>query len=233
MSRRSVGESESLFGATDVPEGRITRRAVPALYPAEGSIHTVLIGEAPGPRGADQSLIPFWGDNAGRLVYRALADAGCAWWDGPPDAFVWPGRDLAARGIYPRVRGVLLTNAFNACPTDDGQRFRAPKRSELLAPANVARLRGELALGMARGCLQVVTLGRVAAGVVTAQLAAIGATDVRVVPRPHPSAQGLLMTAPNKGAGLKLADLEAAWIAALTTMLTAAAEAGAPRSPHR
>ena len=33
----------------------------------------MLFGEAPGPRGADQSEIPFWGDGAGITVYRALA----------------------------------------------------------------------------------------------------------------------------------------------------------------
>jgi uracil-DNA glycosylase len=41
-------------------------------------VRVLLLGEAPGPRGADQSGIPFWGDRAGVLVYRALERAGLA-----------------------------------------------------------------------------------------------------------------------------------------------------------
>lgn len=191
---------------------RITRRPVPPLHPRRGAIRVAIVGEAPGPRGADQSLVPFWGDRAGRLVWSALRAAGLAVWNGPADACTLGGGELAARGCLPRVRGVLLTNAYDRCPTDDGRRFRAPTRGELTSASNVARLRGELALARDRGLRSALALGRVAASVVAEQLAAIGAGDVDVVALPHPSAQGLLMAAPGRGKGLRLADLEASWI---------------------
>ena len=39
-------------------------------------MHVFLVGEAPGPRGADKSLVPFFGDAAGQHLYAALRDAG-------------------------------------------------------------------------------------------------------------------------------------------------------------
>lgn len=203
---------------------RITRRRVPPLYPAEGPIHTVVIGEAPGPRGADQSLIPFWGDRAGALTYRALRDAHCATWPGDNAHLLRTGRELLELGIKPTLTGVLLTNAFASCPTDDGHSFRAPSRTELTSSANVRRLRKELRLAVARGCRQVLALGRVSAHLVPDHLAAIGAAHVQVIPRPHPSAQGLLQAAPNKGKGRRLADLEAKWIREVVALLRATKE---------
>ena len=71
-------------------EPRIHGRPVSPCFPEGGMLRSILYGEAPGPRGADQSGVPFWGDGAGIPLYRALAVAGCAdfadsvWerWDG-------------------------------------------------------------------------------------------------------------------------------------------------------
>ena len=90
---------------------RIQGHPVPALFPASGPVSVMLFGEAPGPRGADQSGIPFWGDGAGITVYRALAATGraevpgAAWGD-------WDGARFKALGLAPRLHGTALSNAY-------------------------------------------------------------------------------------------------------------------------
>lgn len=199
--------------------GRITGRAVAPLLPADQSarVHTVLVGEAPGPRGADQSGIPFLGDRAGVPLYAALEAAGCIRWHGDPRAHAWDGAVLRDAGVRPEAVDVWLTNAYDRCPTDDGEHFRAPSARERHAPANLARLRADLDAAHARGAVQVCCLGRVA-GAVVARLEPPMAVHVL----PHPSAQGLLMAAPNKGKGMALATLEAGWAARLVALLEAA-----------
>ncbi len=200
---------------------RILGQPVPALFPAAGPVRVMLFGEAPGPRGADQSGIPFWGDGAGIAVYRALAAAGLA--EVPAAAWDdWDGARLKARGLAPVLRGVALSNAWPACPTNDGERFRAPSDRELRSPANLSRLAGELA--------------RAAEGRTTALRVIAFGTRPRWIlerlpdlhpevpayafePLPHPSAQGLLQAAPGKGKGLRLEDLRAAWEARLRALL--------------
>ena len=44
-------------------------------------------------------------------------------------------------------------------------------------------------------------------------------TGLTIHALPHPSAQGLLTSAPNRGKGARMADLEAAWISNLATLL--------------
>jgi hypothetical protein len=181
----------------------------------ESPIRAVLVGEAPGPRGADQSGIPFFGDRAGKPVYAALAQAGVLTWDGrSPDGVDWDGNALLAAGVRPRVSHVLLTNAFDRCPTDDGRKFRAPSRTERESAANLARLRLDIERAMARGADRVCCLGKVAAAVVT-----LLDVSIAVHALPHPSAQGLLTSAPDRGKGAKMADLEAAWVATLAALL--------------
>lgn len=178
-------------------------------------IRAVLVGEAPGPRGADQSGIPFFGDRAGKPLYAALAMADLLTWEGStPAGIPWEGNALKAAGVRPRVAQVLLTNAFDRCPTDDGRRFRAPTRVERESAENLARLRRDIERAMARGADRVCCLGTVAAGVVT-QLG----LPIAVHALPHPSAQGLLTSAPNRGKGAKMAELEAAWVATLASLL--------------
>lgn len=199
--------------------GRITGRAVAPLHPPDPAarVHTVLVGEAPGPRGADQSGIPFLGDRAGVPLYAALEQAACIRWHGDPRAVAWDGAALRDASVRPESLDVWLTNAFDRCPTDDGDHFRAPTAKERNAPANLARLRAELDAARARGARQVCCLGRVAGDVVQRL-----APPMTVHVLPHPSAQGLLMAAPNKGKGMALATLEAEWTARLVALLRSA-----------
>jgi hypothetical protein len=184
----------------------------------------MLFGEAPGPRGADQSGIPFWGDRAGTCVYRALEAAGLA--QVPPEAYLaWDGARFRDQGLAPVLKGVALSNAYPACPTRDGQTFRAPTDSELLGEANLARLGGELAAAAQRcpGLLRVIALGKRAQWVF-ARLGGPGPGPVpafQVHTLPHPSAQGLLQAAPGKGKGMKLDDLRREWEARLASLLEA------------
>ncbi|HET8901342.1 MAG TPA: uracil-DNA glycosylase family protein [Holophagaceae bacterium] len=198
--------------------GRIQGRRVEALFPAEGPVHVLLMGEAPGPLGADQSGLPFWGDRAGQLVYRALERAGMA--EVPAAAWEdWDGGRFQAMGLQPTLRGAVLGNAFPCCPTDDGQKFRAPKDRELRDPANLARLGADLAQAAARcpGRLRIIGLGRRAAWVLD-QLVDAPPHDLVVLP--HPSAQGLLQAAPEKGRGLQLRNLQDAWMENLASILS-------------
>lgn len=197
--------------------GRILGTEVAPLFPAEGPIRIFLMGEAPGPRGADQSGLPFWGDKAGWIVYRALEAAGMA--EVPPEAWEhWDGIRFRELGLRPRLRGAVLGNAFPRCPTADGHSFRAPSDRELREPGNLARIGAELRAAAARcpGRLRFIGLGRRAAWVLE-QLPDRPPLEVEILP--HPSAQGLLQAAPGKGKGLKLADLEAAWEARLGSLL--------------
>lgn len=185
---------------------RILRTHVPTLFSDQGPVRVVLLGEAPGPLGADQSGLPFWGDRAGRQVYRALEAAGLA--EVPPQAWErWDGARFKAEGLRPVLQGAALGNAYPSCPTDDGQRFRAPKDKELFAPVNLARLEADLRRAAAHGPCRLITLGKRAAALKD-RLPELP-LDWRALP--HPSAQGLLQAAPDKGRGCRLVDLQAAW----------------------
>lgn len=197
--------------------GRIREIDVPPLFSESGIIQVAIFGEAPGPRGADQSGIPFWGDRAGILVYRALVAAGRA---AVPEAAwdPWDGARFRREGLRPDLHGAFLGNAFPRCPTRDGHTFRAPTDAELKAPANLARLSGEVALAVSRcpGRLRVIALGRRAEWVFR-RLPDPPPFDLQLLP--HPSAQGLLQGAPGRGKGLKLRDLQAEWEKRLNALL--------------
>jgi hypothetical protein len=177
----------------------------------------MLYGEAPGPRGADQSGIPFWGDRAGILVYRALETAGLA--RVPPEAYLdWDGARFREQHLVPVLRGAALSNAYPVCPSRDLERFRAPTDKELRGPANLARLRDELDRAGRRcpGALRVIAMGRRAQWIL-GQLE--GAPPFQLHGLPHPSAQGLLQAADDRGRGQKLADLRQAWAGRLAALL--------------
>jgi len=197
---------------------RILQTQVAPLFPLQGPVRVLLLGEAPGPRGADQSGIPFWGDRAGVLVYRALERAGMALV--PARAYDhWDGGALRALGLLPELRGAALSNAFPVCPSRDLQSFRAPTDAELRHPANRARLLAELGRAAERcpGILRVITLGKRAQWLLGHL---DGAPPMELEALPHPSAQGLLQDAPGKGKGLKLADLQRDWEARLEALLS-------------
>ncbi|MBI4913121.1 MAG: hypothetical protein HY823_10320 [Acidobacteria bacterium] len=175
----------------------------------------MIFGEAPGPRGAEKSGIPFWGDRAGLPLYRVLQDLGLASF--PPACLDrWDGQTLKNLGLVPSLRGVALSNAFPRCPTSDGEHFRAPTHGELMEKENLARLRAELGEAAGRGLRQVLTLGRRAAWVLE-RLDPGPPCPVRALP--HPSAQGLLQAAPGRGKGLRLAVLQRAWEQELARLL--------------
>jgi uracil-DNA glycosylase len=177
----------------------------------------MLFGEAPGPRGADQSGLPFWGDGAGITVYRALVTAGraevpdAAWED-------WDGARFKSLALTPQLHGTALSNAYPACPTKDGEHFHAPSNRDLLAAGNLARLGAELArAATGRDSLRVIAFGKRAQWVLS-RLPEASALDLHALP--HPSAQGLLQGAPNRGKGLRLEDLRRAWQAQLEALLS-------------
>jgi hypothetical protein len=177
----------------------------------------MLFGEAPGPRGADQSGVPFWGDQAGVLVYRALEAAGLA--QVPAAAYArWDGAGFRESGLLPVLRGSALSNAFPLCPSRDLETFRAPTDAELRSQANLARIRTELRAAAERcpGALRVITLGKRAQWIFR-ELEGAPAFELHGLP--HPSAQGLLQAAPEKGKGLKMVDLQREWEANLAALL--------------
>lgn len=199
------------------PAGRITGGNVAAFFPEHGPLHSLIYGEAPGPRGADKSGIPFWGDGAGLPLYRALSLAGCA--AVPERAWpLWDGFKLSAAGLRPVLAGVALSNSYPCCPTADGRKFRAPTRSELESDENRKRLRSELEEGLRRGASRVVTLGKCAARTLAPLAEEAGLRHVGLA---HPSAQGLLSEAPGRGRGLRLADLQVTWVERLAALLSA------------
>lgn len=201
-----------------LPVARISGRPVPALWPKSGPVHAILYGEAPGPRGADQSGIPFWGDRAGALVYRALVRAGAA--EVPENAWAqWYGAYLRAARLTPALRGVALSNALAVCPTRDGHCFRAPTNAELRNPENLRRIRAELrrAAQSSSGRLRVIALGKRAAWLLAKFQEDTDTFDLIVMP--HPSSQGLLAAAENHGKGAKLAALETIWERSFAALL--------------
>ncbi|WP_306591183.1 uracil-DNA glycosylase family protein [Geothrix sp. 21YS21S-4] len=196
---------------------RILGQAVAPLFPRSGAVSVMLFGEAPGPRGADQSGIPFWGDAAGLPVYRALAATGRA--EVPEAAWEeWNGARFKRLELAPRLKGTALSNAFPACPTKDGEHFHAPSNRDLLAPENVARLTAELARASKgrTSPLRVIALGKRAEWVLT-RLPEAPPMDLHRLP--HPSPLGLLFSASDRGRGHRMEDLRAAWQAQLEALL--------------
>jgi len=192
--------------------GRILGTPVPMLLPHEGPVHVLVVGEAPGPRGADKSGVPFFGDAAGRHLYTALERIGAVALPAEIDGLPWDGAAFTAAGLSPVAQGVALGNAFDRCPTDDGQSFRAPLRSELESTRNLTRLNRDLDQLTLRGLKGIVTLGRVATRTVEVLLKQRPRPALARRALPHPSAQGLLSMAPDRGKGAKMADLQDAWI---------------------
>ncbi len=208
---------------------RIRGERVAALVPAQGPVYVLLVGEAPGPRGADKSGVPFFGDAAGMHLYRVLERLGAVVLPNTTWTMPWDGAQFAAAGLRPTAYGVALGNAFDRCPTDDGVRFRAPTRTELEGDANVARLAQELTQLCARGLRGIVTMGRVATKTLDVVLTRVPMPLLVRQAVPHPSAQGLLSMAPGRGKGAKMHDLQAAWMMQCESRIL---DAGFDRATH-
>ncbi len=190
---------------------RIVGTAVLPLLPRAGPVHVLLVGEAPGPRGADKSGVPFFGDAAGKHLYAVLRRMQAVALPTSIDALPWDGATFAAAQLTPVAHGIALGNAFDRCPTENGTTFRAPSRLELEGADNIARLMQELVTLRTRGLRGIVTLGRVAMKTMDVVLTRMPVDGLVRRAMAHPSAQGLLSMAPDRGRGAKMVDLIDAW----------------------
>ena len=138
----------------------------------------------------------------------------------PDEAWAsWDGKTLKELGLTPVLHSVALGNAYPICPTKDGQSFRAPTDAELRSPENLGQIRNvvERAAALCPARLRIIAMGKRALWLF-GRLEGAPAFELHVLP--HPSAQGLLQGAPNKGKGLHLADLELAWRTRLAELLS-------------
>lgn len=213
-SKRSKADNASLFSDAPVETkaSRIVGNRIKPLLPASGPVFVLIVGEAPGPRGADKSGVPFFGDAAGKHLYLAMRKLGAVSLPDSVDTVKWDGALLRAAGYAPVANQISLTNAFDRCPTDDGAHFRAPSKEELSGAENTTRLRGEVDALLARGLTGIVTLGKVATRTMEQLVHNFYGDKIRVHALPHPSAQGLLSMAPNRGRGARMADLQEGWM---------------------
>jgi uracil-DNA glycosylase len=201
------------------PKGRILGTRVPAFFPATGPVSALIFGEAPGPNGADKSKIPFFGDRAGRPLYEALeAEERCRF-TRPLDDVRWDGAALVAAGIRPLITDVALSNAYNVCPTDDGEHFRAPSKAEMSSPENVRRVRAELAKARRRGLHSVIVLGKTADWLLGTHLGLRDDPDIAYHQITHPSPLGLMGMAKRAGKGVRVSAMKEEWKRQVTRML--------------
>jgi len=201
------------------PKGRILGTRVPAFFPPKGPVSALIYGEAPGPNGADKSGIPFFGDRAGKPLYEALELEGRCRFTRPIDDVKWDGAALRGAGVRPIIEDVALSNAYPVCPTDDGERFRAPSKAELSSDANLKRVRAELAKARRRGLHTVIVLGRHADWLLGTHLGLRDDPDVAYHQITHPSPLGLMGMAKRAGKGVRVSAMKAKWQAEFRRML--------------
>ena len=193
------------------PKGRILGTRVPALFPAKGPVGALVYGEAPGPNGADKSGIPFFGDRAGRPLYEALEEEARCRFTRRIDDVRWDGAALRAAEIRPIVSDAALSNAYQICPTDDGEHFRAPSKAELSSPENVKRVRSELAKARKRGLHTVIVLGRTADWLLGTHLGLRDDASIVYHQITHPSPLGLMGMAKRAGKGVRVSAMKEQW----------------------
>lgn len=198
---------------------RILGTHVPARFPKRGDVTAIIYGEAPGPLGADKSGIPFWGDRSGKLVYQALVEAGRCTVPVEFGELPWDGAALAEEGYEPTMVSTAVSNAYPVCPTDDGRKFRAPKKDELRDPENVARVEGELKKARKRGLQTVIVLGRHADWLLGLHLGLREQTEIEYHQITHPSPLGLLWLKRQAGEGTRMADVQKQWMRRFLAML--------------
>lgn len=103
---------------------------VVSYYPRSPKPALLVIGEAPGPRGANRTGYPFWGDDCGLQLYRLVGELGLL--DEPFTPWQL-GIDLS--GTQPPSGCYAITNACPQMPVRDSGRFCAPAPSRLDAEA--------------------------------------------------------------------------------------------------
>ena len=86
----------------------------------------LLVGEAPGPRGANRTGYPFWGDDAGLKLYELIGELGLL--DEPFSPWI-PGASPV--GASPPAGRYAITNACTQMPLGDDGKFCAPTVSRL------------------------------------------------------------------------------------------------------
>lgn len=201
------------------PSGRILGTRVPARFPTTGPVSVLIYGEAPGPNGADKSGIPFFGDRSGRLLYEALVDEKRCRLSRSLEGIPWDGAALKAAGVRPTFIDTALSNAYPICPTDDGHRFRAPTKAEMSDPANVRRVRAEIAKARRRGLRTVIALGRVADWLLGTHLGLRDDPEITYDQITHPSPLGLMGMAKRAGKGVRVSQMKAEWTRDFKAML--------------
>jgi uracil-DNA glycosylase len=90
-------------------------------YSGSSSPLLLLVGEAPGPRGANKTGYPFWGDDAGLKLYGLLGELGLL--DEPFSPWT-PGASLV--GTVPPTGRYAITNACTQMPVGGDGKFCAP-----------------------------------------------------------------------------------------------------------
>jgi uracil-DNA glycosylase len=179
----------------------------------------LIFGEAPGPNGADKSRIPFFGDRAGLPVYEALiAEERCRL-SRSLEGVRWDGAALKAAGVRPTLIDTALSNAYPVCPTDDGEHFRAPTKAEMSSPANVRRVRAEIAKARGRGLRTVIVLGRTADWLLGTHLGLRDDGELTYHQITHPSPLGLMGMAKRAGKGVRVSAMKAEWTKRFRAML--------------
>jgi uracil-DNA glycosylase len=134
----------------------------------------LLVGEAPGPRGANRTGYPFWGDDAGLELYGLVGKLGL--FDEPFCPWL---REAVLAGTTPPAGRYAITNACTQMPFRDGDKFCAPTASRLDKEAQ--RLLDEIR------CLQpkaVLTCGRAAAYTLARAALIEGSTPPSLLVRP-------------------------------------------------
>jgi hypothetical protein len=182
-------------------------------------VTAIIYGEAPGPRGADKSGIPFFGDKSGLLVYKTLIEAGRCELDIDLDEVAWDGAALREAGARPTLIRTAMSNAYPICPTDDGHSFRAPTKKELSGEENVRRVTGEIDRARGRGLRTVIVLGRHADWLLGVHLGLREDPSVRYEQITHPSPLGLLWLKRKQGPDVRMADVQSQWMDRFRAML--------------
>ena len=179
----------------------------------------MIFGEAPGPNGADKSRIPFFGDRAGKPMYDALVEENRCRFTKPVDDLRWDGAVLRAAGARPILTDTALSNAYNVCPSDDGEHFRAPTKAELSSAPNARRVRAELVKARKRGLETVIVLGRTADWLLGTHLGLRDDDDIAYHQITHPSPLGLMGMARRAGKGVRVSAMKAQWMREFRRML--------------